>query len=184
MINGYRLTVNTIMLMNSKMDEGDMLAVSKIEIQPDDNLESLHDKLSLDGARLLIPTLTGFAEGRITPITQDHSKASYTGKIGPQTAWLDFSRSDAALLNLIRAMSPFPGAWFNDGEERIKVFKASAGPKNVGEPGTVKIEDNKILVGCGNDSSIYLNELQRPGKSRLGAAEFLRGYQFKNNRVV
>ncbi len=177
LINGDRQTGNTIMLMNSKMDEGDIIAVAKIDIETHDNLETLHDKLSLDGARLLVPTLKAFAAGQIAAQQQDHSKASYTGKISPQTAQIDFTQPAAAVVNLIRAMSPFPGAWFSDGEERIKVFSATVSGKSDLAPGQIIIDGNRIIAGCGENSSVFLNELQRPGKSRLPALDFLRGYK-------
>jgi len=179
LINGDKKTGNTIMLMNSKMDEGDIIAVSEVAIAPEDNLETLHDKLCLDGARLLIPTLKDFAAGNITARTQDHSLATYTGKISPQTAQIDWNQPADKIANLIRAMSPFPGAWFLDGQERIKVFKAETGPGTNYEPGRISIVDGCILMSCGSGTSLYLQELQRPGKSRMPAGDFLRGYQFK-----
>lgn len=179
LLNGDAKTGNTIMLMNSKMDEGDMIAVSDIEILPEDNLETLHDKLSLDGASLLVPTLLDFAAGKITATPQDHSKASYTGKISPQLAQIYWNQPAGVIGNQIRAMCPFPGAWFLDGDERIKVFCSEPGPDTGSNPGTIEVSDGRILASCGNGSSLYLLELQRPGKSRLKAADFLRGYQFK-----
>ncbi len=181
LLNGDKKTGNTIMLMNSKMDEGDIIAVSEIPIEATDNLETLHDKLCLDGAKLLIPTLKAYAAGKITATAQDHSLATYTGKISPQTAQIDWNQSAEKIANLIRAMSPFPGAWFLDGEERIKVFKADTGPDTNQEPGRINIVDDSILVSCGSGTSLYLQELQRPGKSRMPAGDFLRGYQFKGS---
>lgn len=183
-MNGDKVTGNTIMLMNNKMDEGDMLATSRVEIAASDNLETLHDKLSLDGAKLLPTTLKNFAAGKIDAVAQDHEKASYTGKISSQTAKIDWNQDAGKVHNLIRAMSPYPGAWFFDGEERIKVFASEVGTDTSHSPGTLIDCSDSISVACANGSCIKLKELQRPGKSRLQASDFLRGYSFRNSQLT
>ncbi|GAB4270847.1 MAG: methionyl-tRNA formyltransferase [Candidatus Rifleibacteriota bacterium] len=181
-MNGDKITGNSIMLMNSKMDEGDIIAVSKIEIEDSDNLESLHDKLSANGAELLIPALHGYATGAIVPEKQNHHEATYTCKISPQLAEINWQKPAREIHNLIRAMCPFPGAWFNDGCERIKVFSSELLPEKCdSRPGSLKIDNGKIAVVCGDGYCISLLQLQRPGKSRLSSEEFLRGYKFKDS---
>lgn len=183
MLLGRKETGNTVMLMSKGMDEGDMLAVGRMPIREDDDLGSLHDRLSLDGAVLLAKNLKDFAAGRITPTPQNHADASYTAKITPQTAKIDWQKPAAQIRNLINAMSPFPGAWFADGEERIKVFRAQveshAGSQ---QPGTVLSQSpgEGIRVACGDNSSLRLLELQRAGKGRLCCSDFLRGCQLKS----
>ncbi|MGM0599005.1 MAG: methionyl-tRNA formyltransferase [Candidatus Rifleibacteriota bacterium] len=180
-MNGDKVTGNTLMLMNNRMDEGDILATSKVEIGPGDNLEKLHDRLSLDGAKLLIPTLKNFAAGKIEPQPQNHELATYTGKINKELAAIDWNKSAPSLYNLIRAMNPYPGAWFKDGKEKIKVFTAEIGPSTQAAPGTLLSKEKKIQVACGENTSLFLTTLQRPGKSRLDSESFLRGYQFKTH---
>jgi methionyl-tRNA formyltransferase len=180
-MNGDEITGNTVMLMNNRMDEGDILATSKVEIRPDDNIGKLHDRLSLDGARLLLPTLIGFARNEIEPRAQNHEQATYTAKISKELAKIDWNKSAATIYNLIRAMNPCPGAWFTDGKEKIKVFSAEMGPAVNTRPGTLLSKKNKIQVACGQQTSLFLTMLQRPGKSRLDSESFLRGYQFKTD---
>ena len=122
-LNGLKETGNTVMLMSKGMDEGDMLAANKIAIEENDDLEAVHDKLSATGAPLLMKTLVDYAEGRITPVPQDHSKATYTAKITTETAKIDWNKPAQEIRNLIYAMSPFPGAWFEcEKDTRIKVY--------------------------------------------------------------
>lgn len=184
MMLGRKETGNTVMLMSKGMDEGDILAVGKTQITIDDDLGSLHDRLCTEGATLLTQTLKNFAAGRISPVPQNHSLASYTTKITPQTARIDWQKPAMVIRNLIYAMSPFPGAWFADGEERIKVFRAIVEPgAGKAAPGTVLAQNGSegIMVACGNSTVIRLLELQRAGKGRLKCADFLRGCQLKSS---
>jgi methionyl-tRNA formyltransferase len=183
-MNGDKVTGNSIMLMNSKMDEGDILAVSRVSIEPADNLETLHDKLSIDGSKLLIPTIKDFARQKLQPTPQNHEQATYTGKISSQTAKIDWNKTADEVHNLIRAMCPFPGAWFMDKKERIKVFASFPGSELQLPPGELAVDKKQIQVACRNNTSIYLLELQRPGKARVKAEDFLRGYKFRQNNLA
>lgn len=178
LMNGDKETGNTVMLMSKGMDEGDMLAISKLSICEDDDLGSIHDKLSIDGAALLVDTLKNYAKGLITPTPQDHSQATYTTKISPETAKIAWRNSAESIRNLIAAMSPCPGAWFTDGDERVKVFKAKASEETSSEVmGTIITQDAKdgIRIVCGDSRIISLLELQRAGKSRICCTEFVCG---------
>ncbi|MBR4329790.1 MAG: methionyl-tRNA formyltransferase, partial [Candidatus Riflebacteria bacterium] len=99
-LNGLKETGNTVMLMSKGMDEGDMLATNKISIEENDDLEAVHDKLSATGAPLLTKTLIDYAEGKITPVPQDHSKATYTAKITTETAKIDWNKPAQEIRNL------------------------------------------------------------------------------------
>jgi methionyl-tRNA formyltransferase len=185
-IDGLPETGNTIMLMSKGMDEGDILAIQTTAISPEEDFAAVHDRLSLMGADLLVDTLKKFAAGGITAQKQNHAAATYTRKITPETAKIDWNQPAAEINNQIRAMSPIPGAWFEDAGERIKVFRAVPGNAVAAEPGTVLEQQpaSGILVACGNGSSLHLLELQRAGKSRLSCREFLCGCALKSNRLV
>jgi len=185
-IDGLRETGNTIMLMSKGMDEGDILATQTTPISPEEDFAAVHDRLSVMGADLLVDTLKKFAAGSITPLKQNHAAATYTRKITPETAKIDWNAPATDINNQIRAMSPVPGAWFEDAGERIKVFRAAPGNAVAAEPGTVLEQQpgNGILVACGKGSSLHLLELQRAGKSRLSCREFLCGCALKSNRLV
>lgn len=182
LIDGLKETGNTVMLMSKGMDEGDMLAVEKVPINDNDDFSSVHDRLSQMGASLLIRSLKDFSAGGLKSIPQNHTLATYTGKITPQMARINWQQSASQLRNLIRAMSPSPGAWFADGEERIKIFSAAATEGISAEPGTLVEQSlsNGIIVACGQNTGLKLLELQRAGKSRLSATEFLRGCKLKS----
>ena len=178
-LNGLKETGNTVMLMSKGMDEGDMLATNKITIEENDDLEAVHDKLSATGAPLLMKTLNDYAEGKITPVPQDHSKATYTAKITTETAKIDWNKPAQEIRNLIYAMSPFPGAWFEcEKDTRIKVFKAKVVKNETNtKPGELIscCSQKGLIIGCGNSTAIELLELQKPGKNRMNEQCFLCG---------
>ena len=178
-LNGLKETGNTVMLMSKGMDEGDMLATNKISIEEDDDLEAVHDKLSASGAPLLKQTLIDYAEGKITPVPQDHSKATYTAKITTETAKIDWNKPAQEIRNLIYAMSPFPGAWFEcEKDSRIKVFKAKVVENKTNtKPGELIscCSQKGLIISCGNSTAIELLELQKPGKNRMNEQCFLCG---------
>ena len=178
-LNGLKETGNTVMLMSKGMDEGDMLATNKIAIEENDDLEAVHDKLSATGAPLLMKTLVDYAEGRITPVPQDHSKATYTAKITTETAKIDWNKPAQEIRNLIYAMSPFPGAWFEcEKDTRIKVFRAKVVEnKTNAKPGELIscCSQKGLIISCGNSTAIELLELQKPGKNRMNEQCFLCG---------
>lgn len=178
LLDGCKETGNTVMLMSLGMDEGDMLAVSKIAIEEEDDLEAVHDKLCANGAPLLTETLVKYAEGKITPVPQNHAEATYTAKITTETSMIDWNKPADELRRLIYAMSPFPGAWFSCEKDRIKVFRAKVVEGKAGaEPGEVLscCQKTGIVIACGNSTALKLNELQRPGKTRMSDQSFLCG---------
>ncbi len=185
-IGGEQVSGNTVMLMGEKMDAGDILASQEVAIGPDEEMPSLHDRLSEAGAGLLVETLREFARGGIVPRPQEHDKATYCGKITPETARLNWGEPAESLRNLCRAMVPSPGAWFEVEGQRIKVGRASvgAGTGKTGSsapvPGSVLVADpqNGLVVACGNGTLLRLLTLQRPGKSMMPVSDFLRGFPF------
>lgn len=180
-LSGLKETGNTVMLMSKGMDEGDMLAKSLVAIGEEDDLEKLHDNLSANGAPLLVKTLAEYAEGKVTAVPQDHSKATYTAKITTETAKIDWHKPANEIRNQIYAMSPCPGAWFEcDEYSKIKVFKAKVvemETNNSSKPGEVICCDMQggIVVACGNSTAIKLTEIQRQGKNRMSDQCFLCG---------
>jgi len=183
LLHGRKETGNTVMLMSRGMDEGDILAVERTPICDNDDLESLHDRLSAMGAPLLNRTLKEFAAGKITPVPQHHEKATYTCKITPQMARIDWRRDAEELSNLIRAMSPFPGAWFEDDKDRIKIFKAAAEVGQNLQPGSVIEQscDHGITIACGNNTALRLLEVQKAGKARIKVSDFLKGCRINSS---
>ncbi len=185
LLNGDTVTGNTVMRMNERMDEGDILATDELPIDPNDTLATLHDRLAERGAPLLVQTLRDLAAGHLTPRPQDHSQATYTTKITPDLARLDWRKPAPTLANLVRAMTPCPGAWTEYAGERLKIGRVALGDPASASPGTVLRADAEtgVQVACGDGTSLRLLVLQRPGRSPLPAGEFLRGFTFREPRL-
>ena len=108
---GEKKTGVTTMLMDEGMDTGPILLSEETEITPEDNLESLHDRLAQMGAGLLLKTLDGLETGTVKPRAQDHSRATYAPKISKEEGRINWRSSARDHRNLIRAFDPWPGAY-------------------------------------------------------------------------
>lgn len=175
---GDEITGVCTMLMDEGMDTGAILLQTEIPILEDDTTGSLHDKLMEPGARLVVETLRHMIEGDITAIPQDHSRATYCDLLTKEDGRLQWSNDALYLDRLVRAMNPWPGAFFMVAGEKIKVWRACL-VSGKGMQGVISsIRSDGILVGSAKDQ-LLVQEVQAPGKTRVGAAEFARGRRLK-----
>ncbi|MEX2452014.1 MAG: methionyl-tRNA formyltransferase [Rhodospirillales bacterium] len=164
----------TVMQMDAGLDTGAMLMQGTVPIEADTTAQVLHDRLAGLGAALIVRALEGIAAGMLTPTPQPEDGVTYAAKIERGEGRLDWTQSAGALERHVRAFTPWPGAWFEYGGERIKVLQVRAIEGNEGgAPGTVL--DERLTVACG-DGAVRLERLQRAGRSALDAATFLRGF--------
>ena len=158
----------SIMQMEAGLDTGPVLLSQAIPIGPEDTAGELHDSLSRMGARLIVRALSDLDDLR--PVPQPDAGVTYAEKIDKAEARIDWSRPSAGVDRQIRGLSPFPGAWFDTGSERIKVLRSRVAHGS-GPAGTV-LSDTTVACGAG---AVELTELQRSGKRPMKAEEFLRG---------
>ncbi|MGE0093313.1 MAG: methionyl-tRNA formyltransferase [Alphaproteobacteria bacterium] len=164
----------TIMRMDEGLDTGAMLLEERMAIGPDDTAETLHDTLAALGAKLIVPALDGLAAGTLSARPQPAEGVTYASKLTRAEGRLDWSKAAAALARQVRAFAPWPGAWFDHGNEQIKVLAAEAvAGKQDAAPGTVL--DDVLTVACGK-GALRLSRLQRPGRGPMDAASLLRGF--------
>ncbi|MBI4965216.1 MAG: methionyl-tRNA formyltransferase [Desulfomonile tiedjei] len=166
------------MLMNKGMDTGDILLQRTVPVDKEDTAGSLHDKLLEPGADLVVQTLKKMHEGTIEPQPQDHSQASYTRPMSKEDGRLQWQQDAEHLDRVVRAMNPWPGAFFLCSEEPIRVWKAA--PKHgAASPGFIAgVREDGIAVGTGK-GLLILREVQAPGKKRIAASDFARGRRLK-----
>lgn len=165
----------TLMQMDEGLDTGPMLAERTVDIAADDTTATLHDRLAVTGAQLLIDTLPALLAGRITAVPQPADGACYAAKIGKAEAALDFRRPAVELDRAIRAFNPFPGALMTVDGTPIKLWRARVEPAS-GEPGRIlAVGDDGVVIACG-EGALRVTELQKPGGKRLPAADFLHGH--------
>jgi len=164
-----------VMRMEEGLDTGPVGATARVAITPDMTAGELHDQLSLSGADLMVQALAALAGDRLTFIPQAEEGVIYAQKIDKAEARIDWSKPAHEVHNIIRGLSPFPGAFFEadfgKGLERVKVLRSTCAEGH-GAPGTAL--DDALLIACG-DGAIRLIEVQRSGKAPMQAQDFLRG---------
>ena len=163
----------TIMKMDVGLDTGPMLAMKRIRIKPDDTAGSLFEALSTLGADLLIETLPAYMEGKLTPQLQPEEGATYAPMLKKEDGLLDFTQPAVDLERRVRAMNPWPGAWFEWNGAPLKVHKAHVG-QGKAEAGERLIEQNQPAVGAGG-GVLILDEVQPPSKKPMNGKSFLAG---------
>ena len=173
LLAGDRETGISIMQMDAGLDTGPVLLKNPLPIGADDDAGTLHDKLATLGARAIVEALQEVTMGRARAQPQPRDGITYAAKIDKREACLDWSKPASQLERAVRAFRPVPGAYATLEGEAIKVWRAEALPQDA-QPGSLRVEGEKLVVGCGKGSLAIL-ELQRAGGRRLGAADFLRG---------
>ena len=184
-IDGEEVTGVTTMQMNEGLDTGDMLLKTEISIDAKETGGSLFDKLADAGAKLCVETLIGLEEKRITPVPQGDATTSYAKMIDKKLGDIDWTQSAVAIERLIRGLTPWPSAYTNWQGKVMKIWDAevAAGASDV-TPGTIiNVEKDAFFVQTG-EGFLKVCELQIPGKKRMDAGAFLRGYQVKAGEVL
>ena len=170
----------TIMQMDEGLDTGPMLLRQAIAIGARETGESLHDRLAALGARLIVEALDGLAGGSLRAIPQPAEGASYAAKLTREEGRLDWRQPALLLDRHVRALAPWPGAWFEIGGERVKVLEAEPAAGS-GAPG--RVIDGRPTIACG-EGALRLIKLQRAGKAALPAEAFLRGFRLDAGAVL
>lgn len=177
-IDGETVTGVTIMYMDVGLDTGDMLHKSELQVLDDDNFETIHDKLSVLGAKALLDTVELIKNGSATREKQDDSLSTYAAKIEKSDCLIDFSRSAEEIHNQIRGLSPIPLSFTRTPDGKLLKIVASHvidKKKITGkENGEVVSLDGEITVSCG-EGVIALTAVLPEGKGRMSAADFIRG---------
>ncbi|MBQ9557610.1 MAG: methionyl-tRNA formyltransferase [Clostridia bacterium] len=179
-VNGENVTGVTIMQLDEGMDTGDMLAVREVGIPPEMTAGELFEALAPVGAELLTETLIKLDAGEIIPIKQDESKATYAPMISKEAAVIDFTKSAASVVNLVRGLNPNPVARADIKGNKLKVYKAAVGETTVRPAGEAYEKDGSIAVACGDGIEVLLNEVQGEGGKRMDSAAYLRGHPIFN----
>lgn len=176
-IDGYDKTGITIMYMNEKMDEGDIILQKETSISDSDTLESLHDRLSLIGRDLILDAIPKIVAGDIKCIKQNDCDATYGYNITREEEKIDFSKSSREVFNLIRGLNSYPGAYTILNGKILKVWKSRIGDsKYISDSTIFKLYDDGIGVST-LDGEIILEEVQLEGKKRQSARDFINGYR-------
>lgn len=176
----------TIMQMDAGLDTGAMLLKEAVAITGETTASTLHDALAAIGARMTVMALDGLAAGTLTPVPQPDDGVTYAAKLSRDDGRLDWTRDAAFVERQVRALTPWPGCWFDlgpaHGGERIKVLAAEPGGQGAGAPGTLL--DGRMTVACGDGQAVRLVRVQRPGKAPVDGEAFLRGFAIPPGTVL
>lgn len=207
LINGEKETGVTTFKLKHEIDTGDILLQERIPIGENETAGELHDRMKEIGAALLLKTVKGLATGTLketsqsamvngelsiddpqlltthSPLTTHLSQLKHAPKIFSETCRIDFTKPVAQVHNLIRGLSPFPGAFTELGGKMLKIYRSEKEITGVGQSGTIRpgehMTDRKtILKFACTDGFILVKELQLEGKKRMMTEDFLRGYHF------
>ena len=180
-INGETKSGVTTFFINEKIDEGNILLQAETEISPEDNAGTLHGRLMEIGAKLVVETLDGLAEGKLTEIPQNQKENPKTAyKIFKEDTKIDWEKEVEVIHNFIRGMSPYPAAFTIlkvGGEQKIlKIFKGKFQKiEHSKECGEIEISKNEFKIYAKN--GVYFpEELQLEGKKRMNLKDFLNGF--------
>ena len=173
---GDHTTGSCIMLMEKGMDTGPILSSKSININPSDTSKTIHDKLSNLTAEMLVKTLKEYIDGKVVPIKQKEDGVKYADKIFKDEAIINWSLPSINIFNKVRAFDPFPSTYTFLSGVKIKIVETKLCKENHQfEPGTIIECNNKIIVACGNKSTLEIKHLQKSGKNIMSAEDFLNG---------
>lgn len=180
-IRGEKISGVTTMQMDEGLDTGDMLEKTEIILDEKETGGSLHDKLAEAGAKLCVHTLDKLVQGDLTPQKQGESPTEYARMLDKKLGDINWEQSAVEIERLIRGLNPWPSAYTDWNGKTMKIWKADAVPGENTEkaPGTITdVTKDDFAVQTG-DGQLRVRALQIPGKKRMEADAFLRGYQVK-----
>lgn len=185
-INGETETGVTTFRLKHAIDTGDMLMQAALPIGPHETAGELHDRMKDLGAKLLVETIYGLAAHTLTPIPQpEQQDLVHAPKIFTETCKMHPENKTAVIHNLVRGLSPYPGAFCNFGGKMLKVFKTNPTWQGPEAPaGTWATNHKDVLALRCSDGWLFVLDLQLEGKKRMQTADFLRGYRFQDNESV
>ncbi|MFH1430232.1 MAG: methionyl-tRNA formyltransferase [Candidatus Uhrbacteria bacterium] len=165
----------SVMLIDSEIDHGPLLAQERITLTGSETKTELESTLAQLGAPLLVSTLAEFLAGKLDPIPQDDASATTCPLLSRESGQVDWSEPASSIERKVRAYEGWPGTWATlpDGR-RLKVLEARVGTTTVYAPGHI-IADGTLAVACGDRTTIELLRVQPEGKQPMSGIDFLRG---------
>jgi methionyl-tRNA formyltransferase len=181
---GDRETGVSIMRLDEGLDTGPVCLEARVAIGRDETAGELHDRLAIEGAHLLVDALAKLEAGGLDCRAQAEDGVTYAAKIEPGETRIEWRQSAPKVHDMIRGLSPYPGAWFelalNGRKERVRALR-SALVEISGAPSVLL--DDHLTVACG-EGAVRLTEVQRAGKKPMSADAFLRGAKLRAGAML
>jgi methionyl-tRNA formyltransferase len=175
---GETVTGVTTMRIDAGLDTGDILLQKELPIGPNDTAETIAPTMAAIGADLMVETLRGLKNGTVQPRPQDNSNSSLAPILNREDGLIDFNRSAVEILNRLRGFRPWPGAFTTFRGKQLHVWEGTPVSSSV-PPGEIRVEADRLIVGCGSGTALELLEVQLEGKKRMAARDFVHGHQPK-----
>jgi methionyl-tRNA formyltransferase len=181
-INGETKTGVTTFFIDDKIDTGEIILQKECEINEDEIVGSLHDKLMYLGADLVLDTVQLIEQGKVTTYKQPEKEEKTAYKLFPHNCKINWNDSLDNIYNKVRGLNPFPAAWttiYNNGEEiTAKIYKVSKELSNHSYPNGTIITTKTIIKVATKDGFINIHEIKLSGKRKMDVQSLLNGYQF------
>jgi methionyl-tRNA formyltransferase len=177
-VEGERITGVSTMKMDPGLDTGDVLLQRQIEIADEDTTETLSERMSALGARLMVETLDALDRAEITPRPQDHNLATRAPLLKKEDGQIDWSLTAEEIARRVRGLRPWPGAYTRFRDKTLHLWAANAvqaRPGSAIDPGVAVAEGGRLLVGCGHGTVLEIREAQLADRKRMSASAFLNG---------
>jgi len=184
-LKGEKVTGVTTMVMDEGMDTGDILLQSEVPIGAEDTSQTLHDRLAVLGAGLLLENVKKLKGGNIRPVPQDHSKATYAPPLKKEDGHMDWKKEAGEIDRQVRAFNPWPGAFTTWEGRLLRIYKGAVRERVLtGKTGTVVwVGSDFIEVEAGKDAYL-IKEVQLEGRKRMSIREFLSGHPISVGTVL
>lgn len=184
-IDGEEVSGVTIMKMDESLDTGDMIMKTELVLDEKETGGSLHDKLAIEGANLLVKALEALENNTATYTKQDDSKMTYAKKLTKELGNIDFSMPSKEIERLVRGLNPWPSAYTTYDGKTMKIWDVDVTDKQFdGENGEiVEVSKNDFTIKT-SDGGIIVKEVQLQGKKRMDAGSFLRGTKVEKGVIL
>lgn len=183
-INGDKKTGVTSMQMDVGLDTGDIILQSETEIGENETAGELFDRLKFIGADVLEKTIGLIKNGELKRIKQDDEKATYVTQLDKSFSPVDFNKTALEIHNKVRGLNPWPVASFIMENQRFRLWETRVLGSTDKKAGCVIENENRLVVACGNNTSIELVTIQPEGKKKMAASDYLRGHKVLKGTIL
>ncbi len=177
--NGETRTGVTIMQIDAGLDTGDMLLAHLVGIEPDETAPELSARLAPIGAELLLEAIRQIETGTVHRTPQNEAQATYAPILKKEDGLIDWSRPAHEIYNRLRGFTPWPGAYTSFRSTPLSIVRARPAAATALAPGALKVENRRLLAGCGSHTSLEIIEVQPAGRKRMSGEAFLNGYKLQ-----
>ncbi|MCK4859739.1 MAG: methionyl-tRNA formyltransferase [Candidatus Omnitrophica bacterium] len=182
LIQGEKKTGVSIIKIGEKIDAGEIIYQKKIGIKQGENAGELTERLAKEGANALLKAIELLESGQVELSVQNEQQATYFPKLDKSDGEIDWSKSAEQIYNLIRGFTPRPGAFTFWKEKRIKIWRTRLSQKEFPSTasGTIlEVSKSNGILAATENGTLWIEELQREGKRRMTAGEFVIGHKIK-----